>query len=70
MDENERKKAGIKNLPDTLLDALDELEEDNLIIDAIGTHIIDKFTEAKRIEYTSYRQYVSKWELDNYFMNY
>lgn len=70
MDENERKKAGIKNLPDTLLDALEELEEDNVIIDAIGTHIIDKFTEAKRIEYTSYRQYVSKWELDNYFMNY
>lgn len=70
MDENERKKAGIKNLPDTLLDALEELEQDPTIIDAIGSHITDKFIEAKRIEYTSYRQYVSKWELDNYFMQY
>ncbi|MFC4760408.1 type I glutamate--ammonia ligase [Fructobacillus durionis] len=70
MDENERKKAGIKNLPDTLLDALEELEQDPTIIDAIGSHITDKFIEAKRIEYSSYRQYVSKWELDNYFMQY
>lgn len=70
MDENERKKAGIKNLPDTLLDALEELEQDPTIIDAIGSHITDKFIEAKRIEYASYRQYVSKWELDNYFMQY
>ncbi|MBS9334589.1 type I glutamate--ammonia ligase [Fructobacillus sp. M1-13] len=70
MDENERKKAGIRDLPDTLLDALEELEQDPVIIDAIGTHITDKFIEAKKIEYTSYRQYVSKWEVDNYFMNY
>lgn len=58
------------NLPDTLLAALDELSNDDVVIDAIGTHITDKFIEAKRIEYTSYRQFVSQWELDNYFMNY
>lgn len=70
MDENERKKAGIVNLPDTLLAALEELANDDTIIDAIGTHITDKFIEAKKIEYTSYRQFVSQWELDNYFNNY
>ncbi|MCO0832483.1 type I glutamate--ammonia ligase [Fructobacillus sp. W13] len=70
MDENERKKAGIRDLPDTLLDALEELEKDSIVIDSVGQHITDKFVEAKRIEYQSYRQFVTKWEIDNYFMNY
>ncbi|WEV55036.1 type I glutamate--ammonia ligase [Leuconostocaceae bacterium ESL0723] len=70
MDEAERKKAGITDLPDTLLDAVEDLAADDVIVDAIGRHIADKFIEAKKIEYTSYRQYVSKWELDTYLDNY
>ncbi|CAH1849967.1 type I glutamate--ammonia ligase [Convivina praedatoris] len=70
MDENERKRAGITNLPDTLLAAVSDLSEDPIVINAIGNHIADKFIEAKKIEYTSYRQFVSKWEIDNYLDNY
>ncbi|CAH1854573.1 type I glutamate--ammonia ligase [Convivina intestini] len=70
MDENERKRAGITNLPDTLLAAVSDLAEDPIVINAIGNHIADKFIEAKKIEYTSYRQFVSKWEIDNYLENY
>lgn len=70
MDENERARAGITDLPDTLLAAVRELSQDDTIIAAIGSHIADKFIEAKKIEYTSYRQYVSKWETDAYFENY
>ncbi|MDF7636826.1 type I glutamate--ammonia ligase [Leuconostocaceae bacterium ESL0958] len=70
MDATERKRAGIRDLPDTLLAALTELEQDDLLIDAIGVHIIDKFIEAKKIEYTAYRQFVSQWELDHYFLDY
>ncbi|CAM3071880.1 type I glutamate--ammonia ligase [Leuconostoc rapi] len=70
MDETERTKAGITDLPDTLLAAVRELAADDVIISAIGNHIADKFIEAKKIEYTSYRQFVSQWETDAYFENY
>jgi glutamine synthetase len=70
MDETERTKAGITDLPDTLLAAIRELTNDSTVTAAIGSHIADKFIEAKKIEYTSYRQFVSQWETDAYFENY
>ena len=70
LDETERTKAGITDLPDTLLAAIRELTNDSTITAAIGSHIADKFIEAKKIEYTSYRQFVSQWETDAYFENY
>ncbi|MFT8543174.1 MAG: type I glutamate--ammonia ligase [Leuconostoc falkenbergense] len=70
MDEVEREKAGITDLPDTLLAAVRELAADDVVRSAIGEHIADKFIEAKKIEYTSYRQFVSEWETDSYLENY
>ncbi|ORI78091.1 type I glutamate--ammonia ligase [Leuconostoc mesenteroides subsp. cremoris] len=70
MDEIERERAGITNLPDTLLAAVRELAADDVVRAAIGEHIADKFIEAKKIEYTSYRQYVSQWETDSYLEKY
>ncbi|NLT84427.1 type I glutamate--ammonia ligase [Leuconostoc sp.] len=70
MDEVEREKAGITDLPDTLLAAVRELGADDVVRSAIGEHIADKFIEAKKIEYTSYRQFVSEWETDSYLENY
>lgn len=70
MDEIERERAGITDLPDTLLAAVRELAADEIVRAAIGEHIADKFIEAKKIEYTSYRQYVSQWETDSYLEKY
>ncbi|HAV52903.1 MAG TPA: type I glutamate--ammonia ligase [Leuconostoc mesenteroides] len=70
MDEIERERAGITDLPDTLLAAVRELAADDVVRAAIGEHIADKFIEAKKIEYTSYRQYVSQWETDSYLEKY
>ncbi|KRN74746.1 hypothetical protein IV73_GL001154 [Weissella kandleri] len=70
MDETERKKAGITDLPDTLLAALDNLEADQLMRDALGKHLYETFEAAKRVEYRSYRQNVSQWELDTYLQQY
>ena len=70
MDEVEREKAGITDLPDTLLAAVRELAADDVVRSALGEHIADKFIEAKKIEYTSYRQFVSEWETDSYLENY
>ena len=70
MDEEERGKAGITDLPDTLLGAVEAFEKDEVIVSAVGDHIADRFTEAKKLEYRSYRQFVSEWELDAYLQNY
>ncbi|KMY82091.1 glutamine synthetase [Leuconostoc mesenteroides subsp. dextranicum] len=70
MDEIERERAGITDLPDTLLAAVRELAADDVVRAAIGEHIADKFIEAKKIEYKSYRQYVSQWETDSYLEKY
>ena len=62
----ERKAAGIADLPSTLHNALKALEEDEVIKDALGSHITTNFLEAKRIEWASYATFVSQWEIDNY----
>jgi glutamine synthetase len=57
---------GIKELPGTLDEALDELEKDTVIGDALGDHVLSHFLEAKRAEWDEYTSQVSGWELDRY----
>ncbi len=66
MTTEERQALNIGQLPQTLADALAGLAEDELIKNALGTHIYDRFVEAKTFEWTSYRNQVHQWELDNY----
>ncbi|MDR3189871.1 MAG: type I glutamate--ammonia ligase [Lactobacillaceae bacterium] len=70
MDEAERKAAGIIDLPDTLLAAVNNMTEDKIVLDAIGSHMAEAFVTAKRLEYSSYRQEVSTWEIDTYLEQY
>lgn len=70
MDESERRKAGITDLPDTLLDAVMSFEEDTVMLDAIGPYMARTFADAKRLEYKAFRQAVSQWELDTYLDQY
>jgi glutamine synthetase len=62
----ERKDMGIASLPGSLSQALDNLEGNTIIQDALGPHIYERFMEAKRIEYQSYEMAVHQWELDQY----
>ncbi len=57
---------GIKQLPGTLGEALDELERDEVIRDALGDHVLEHFLEAKRAEWDEYRTQVSEWEVEKY----
>lgn len=70
MDESERRKAGITDLPDTLLDAIQSFEGDTVMLDAIGPYMARTFADAKRLEYKAFRQAVSQWELDTYLDQY
>ena len=65
-DEEKRKEHGIDTLPTNLGEAVDALEEDELVLDALGEHVAEKFIEAKRSEFQDYLVDVSEWELDRY----
>ncbi len=57
---------GIKELPGTLGEALEELEKDSVIREALGDHVFSHFVEAKRAEWDEYRTQVSQWEVGRY----
>ena len=66
LSKEERVSMGIDSLPGSLGEALDCLEQDKLIQEAIGEHIYERFMAAKRIEYANYKMTVHEWELDQY----
>lgn len=53
-------------LPGSLDAALDALEGDRLLRDALGPEIIDTFLAVKRFELERHRAWVSDWEIDEY----
>jgi len=59
------RKRGMKTLPQTLLEALFELERDSVILHALGP-IRDEFLDLKRREWTDYHRSVSGWEIEHY----
>ncbi|MFB6174071.1 MAG: type I glutamate--ammonia ligase [Halobacteriales archaeon] len=65
-DEQDREERGIETLPSTLGQAIDALEADEVIMDALGDHIAEKYVQAKTEEYTEFLADVSEWELDRY----
>ena len=69
-DEEKREEYGIDTLPENLGEAVDALEEDEVVMDALGPHVSEKFVEAKRQEFKDYLVDVSQWELDRYLEKY
>jgi len=57
---------GIATLPQTLAEAVAELEANEVIQEALGEHIAGNFIEAKRREWDEYRVQVHHWEIDKY----
>ena len=60
----------LETLPGSLGDALIELERDDVIAEALGPHVLERFVEAKTQEWDSYRIAVSQWELERYLAVY
>jgi glutamine synthetase len=60
------REKGIRELPGTLAEALDELEQDEVIQAALGEHVYPRFLEAKRQEWDEYRSQVTSWEIERY----
>lgn len=70
MSSEERREAGIADLPSTLHNAVKALKKDEVVKEALGTHIYENFVESKEQEWSIYREKVTKWELDNYLERY
>ena len=70
MDAATREAHGIHTLPDTLKDALEELEKDALILDVLGQHVAEHYIKGKMREWDEYQTRVSSWELEKYLVIY
>ena len=70
MSQKERKENHIEALPRNLMQAIDAMREDNLICETLGSHICEKYIEAKEFEWTEYTTRVHDWEVDSYLIKY
>jgi len=66
MTDEERERAGIRRLPESLADALRAMEGSELVREALGDHVFEWFLRNKRREWTAYQQHVSRFELEEY----
>jgi glutamine synthetase len=64
--EAELRQRGIGFLPTTLSEALDHLERDEVITEALGADYAAYYLQVKRDEWQRYHQSISRWETDNY----
>jgi glutamine synthetase len=70
MSYREKRRLRIDDLPRDLNEACDELEKDDVIMDALGEHVARQFLHAKRAEWQSYIEQVHAWELESYLLKY
>ena len=70
MSERERRAHGIESLPGNLLEAVELLEQDAVITDALGTHVFKSYVSGKRAEWDEYRTRVTDWERQRYMIVY
>lgn len=70
MKDGKKEERGIGSLPSSLTRALDALEEDEVITEAIGPHILDHYLRAKRTEAREYQVNVTDWEIEKYMKYY
>ncbi len=63
---SEQARQGLPTLPGSLREAMDAMDSDPLMREALGPHIYERFMDAKQLEWDDYRLSVSQWEMDRY----
>jgi glutamine synthetase len=66
MSVEERKSAGIKELPGSLQEALLLTESSDFVRNALGEHVFESFIKNKHIEWETYRRQVTDYEIQRY----
>jgi glutamine synthetase len=67
MNKKELKKYGIRRLPRTLHEAIEEFESDEVIQRALGTHASQAFIDIKEEEWNNFLSQISTWDYKKYF---
>jgi glutamine synthetase len=67
--EEERLAEGIEMLPGSLSEALDAMDDSELVAEALGEHVFEWFIRNKRAEWRDYKTHISQFELDRYYRN-
>ena len=62
----EREELGIGSLPGNLIQAIEKVEQSELVKKALGDHIFNNFIMNKKIEWNEYRTQVHPYELEKY----
>ncbi len=62
----EREKRGIRQLPGSLLEALQLTEKSKVVREALGDHVFKHFLENKVVEWDNYRIQITSYELEKY----
>ncbi|MCX7619958.1 MAG: type I glutamate--ammonia ligase [Acidimicrobiales bacterium] len=65
----ERAAEGLRALPQSLSEALDEMEQSELVAETLGEHIFEWFLRNKRNEWMEYKTQVTPFELQRYLPN-
>ncbi len=63
-------KGTLAVLPGSLNQALNAMEQDEVVREALGAHTFERFLSAKRLEWEDFRLEVTNWELEKYLSNY
>jgi len=66
MSEEEKEKAGIRSLPEDLLEAIKIAEKSKLIKECIGDKVFEYFIRNKKMEWNEYKAQVSQYKIEKY----
>ncbi|MDD3926604.1 MAG: glutamine synthetase family protein [bacterium] len=66
MGEEERNRRGIKTLPGDLNEAIQYMEQSELLREALGDHVYTRFLENRKIEWDDYRKQITTYEIERY----
>ena len=62
----ERRALGIQPLPQNLDEAINAMQDSELVAETLGEHVFDFFLRNKREEWHEYRRQVTEYELSRY----
>ncbi len=66
----QRKQSTPNLLPGSLNQAINAMEQDEVVREALGPHLFERFISAKRLEWEDFRLEVTPWELNKYLGTY
>ncbi len=66
MNDEERREQGIDSLPSDLWEAINLMEQSELVKEALGEHIFNQFLRSKKITWEQYRCQISRYEIEHF----